>query len=197
MDQPLGHAVGNALEVREAIATLNGRGPADFREHCLAVAERMLVLGNIRPDLAPARGLAAAALSDGRALIRFRELAIAQGGDPAPIDAPDLLPTARYIEPVAAPRSGHLARIDARTVGEAAVALGAGRTRKGDPIDLAVGFEIHHKVGDHVGAGEALFTVHANDPDKVAVAKAAVLEAHVWSDEPVAPLPLFFGVIPE
>jgi pyrimidine-nucleoside phosphorylase len=196
MDQPLGHAVGNALEVKEALATLNGGGPEDFREHCLAVAARMLVLGKLRPDLAAARELAEPALSDGRALARFRELAVAQGGDPAPIDDPERLPRAGLIETVAAPQTGSLARVDARTIGEAAVALGAGRARKGDPIDLAVGFEIHHKVGDHVEMGSPLFTIHANDPDKLAEARAAVLGAHSWSDEPIEPLPLFFGAIP-
>ncbi|HUF38355.1 MAG TPA: thymidine phosphorylase [Anaerolineales bacterium] len=197
MDQPLGHAVGNALEVREAIATLNGGGPADFREHCLAVAERMLVLGKQVPDLPAARELAEAALTDGRALRRFKDLAAAQGGDTAPIDDPDLLPTARRIETVAAPRGGYLERIDARTIGEAAVALGAGRAKKGDPIDLAVGFEIPHKVGDRVEKGVPLFTVHANDAEKLEEAKSAALGAFAWRDEPVEPLPLFYGVIPE
>ncbi len=192
MNQPLGHAVGNALEVREAIDTLRGGGPADFREHCLHVSAHMLVLGKRAADLDSARRLAEAALADGRALAKFRDLVAAQGGDATYVDDPGKFPHAKLIETVAAPRSGSLQRVHARIVGEAAVVLGAGRARKGDPVDHAVGFLIHHKVGDHIEAGEPLFTIHADDAERLAQVRKDVLDAHVFSDETVDPLPLFY-----
>jgi pyrimidine-nucleoside phosphorylase len=195
MNQPLGFAVGNALEVREAIETLHGGGPHDFREHCLVVAEHMLVLGKICPDLESARQVCEDALADGRAFSRFRDLISAQGGDLTSVDDPDQLPAAALKEVVPAPRAGYLKTIHARTIGESAVELGAGRAKKGDQIDLAVGFVIHHKVGDHVEMGEPLFTVYSNDQQKLVDAKNAVLSAHEWSDTQVEPLPLFYGVI--
>jgi pyrimidine-nucleoside phosphorylase len=192
MNQPLGYAVGNALEVREAIDALHGGGPADFREHCLHVATEMLVLGDRAQNHAEARKMAENAIADGRGLAKFRELIAAQGGDVSYVDNPDKLPKAKLIETVHAPHSGSIAQIHARLVGEAAVALGAGRAKKGDPIDYAVGFVIHHKVGDVVKAGDPLFTIHADNPELLAEAKAAVLKAHQFSDAPVAPLPLFY-----
>jgi len=195
MNQPLGHAVGNALEVKEAIETLHGGGPADFKGHCLEVAAHMLTLGGIVENVAAAAPKLDEALTKGSAWERFRELVIAQGGDVAYVDNPDLLPKASLIESVPAPRSGYLKGIHARVIGETAVVLGAGRAKKDDPIDHAVGFEIHHKVGDYVEVGDALFTIHANDQAKLTEARQRLLEAHTWSDAPVEPLPLFYGVI--
>lgn len=195
MNQPLGCAVGNALEVEEAIDTLHGSGPADFREHCLTLAGHMLALGGKAPDQAAGRALAEVALSDGRAWEMFRRLVQAQGGAVRVVDDPNLLPKASLVKAVRAARSGYLSEIHARMIGEAAVALGAGRAKKTDPVDHAVGFVIHHKVGDFVQQGEALFTVHANQAARLEEAVQAVLHAHKWSDEPVAPLPLFYGVI--
>ena len=108
------------------------------------------------------------------------------------MDDPDKFPRAKFIEVVNAPRSGWLAQVDARSVGEASVSLGAGRAKKSDPVDHAVGFVIHHKVGDRVEKGEPLFTIHANDEKKQAEARAQVLGAHVFSDAPVPPLLLFY-----
>ncbi len=195
MNQPLGHAVGNALEVREAIDTLHNGGPADFREHCLTVAAHLLVLAGKADRLAAARKLATAALADGSAWERFRAFVEAQGGDVATIEQPERLPAADLVDVVRAPRSGYLREIDAREVGLAAVDLGAGRHKKSDPIDYAVGFVIHHKVGDRVVKGEPLFTVHANDRKRLAVARERVLAAHVIAAGKAAPLPLFYGVI--
>lgn len=193
MNQPLGHAVGNALEVREAIEALHDGGPADFREHCLTVAAHMLVLGELAADIKSARVLAERALDDGSAWQKFRALVSAQGGDVAYVDDPDRLPRSRVVEVVNAPRGGCLAQVHARLVGEAAVMLGAGRAKKADPIDHAVGIVVHHKVGDFVEKGQPLFTIHANDPARQAEVREFVLNAHVWSDEPVAPLPVFYG----
>ncbi len=192
MNQPLGQAVGNALEVIEAIETLQGGGPADFRAHCLHVAAHMLVLGRRADSLDEAREMAARTLDDGSALDKFRTLVRAQGGDPAYVDDPSRFPRARLVETVPAPRSGYLSQIHAREVGNAAVLLGAGRAKKGDPVDHTVGFLIHHKVGDYVEAGQPLFTIHANDQASLEEARARVLAAHQFSDEATPPLPLFY-----
>jgi len=192
MNQPLGHAVGNALEVVEAIDTLRGAGPEDFREHCLHVSAHMLVLGERAKDLDEGRKLAEKALEDGGAFEKFRALVLAQGGDITYIDDPDKFTKAKFIEVVESPKSGYLDQVQARSVGEAAVELGAGRAKKGDPVDHAVGFVIHCKVGDKVEEGQPLFTVHADDETLLAQARERVLAAHSWSDAPVSPLPLFY-----
>jgi len=195
MNQPLGNAVGNALEVNEAIDTLQGGGPADFREHCLVVASHLLVVGRKAVDIDEARRMAETTLQDGIAWQQFRRLVTSQGGEVSVVDKPALLPQAPLVETVAAERSGYLLGIDAREVGETSVELGAGRARKEDPIDHAVGIVIHHKVGDHIGKGEGLFTIHANDLSKMVAARKRLLAAHQWSDHPVEPLPLFYGIV--
>ena len=195
MNQPLGEAVGNALEVREAIDTLHGSGPADFREHCLIVASHMLNLGQKAPNLQFARQMAEEALESGQAWTLFRQLVHAQGGDLAYVDDPERLPRAALVETVSAARTGYLSGINAREVGETSVELGAGRARKEDPIEHSVGIVIHHKVGDRVEKGQPLFTIHANDPAKLKKARARLLAAHQWSDSPCDPLPLFYQVV--
>ncbi len=194
MNQPLGHAVGNALEVREAIDTLHGKGPKDFYEHCHHIAAHMLVLGRKANSLEEAHPLLEQALHSGAAWEMFRKLVQAQGGDVRYVDEPQRLPRARWIEQVPAPRSGYLSAIHARTIGETAVLLGAGRARKGDPIDHAVGFIIPHKVGDWVEAGEPLFEIHANRQEDLEPARRRLQEAFSWSETPVSPLPLFYGI---
>jgi len=195
MNQPLGEAVGNALEVREAIETLHNRGPADFREHCLVVASHMLVLGKKAANLAEARQMAEAALADGRAWEKFRALVRAQGGDVSYIDQPEKLPSAPVIETIPAPRSGWLRAINAREVGETSVTLGAGRERKGEAIHHGVGIVIHHKVGDRVEEGQPLFTVYARSSAEASVAAERLLRAHAWSEQVCEPLPLFYDSI--
>lgn len=195
MNQPLGHAVGNALEVREAIDTLHLRGPRDFYEHCMEVASQMLLLGEKAGSLDEARYMAESALKDGRAWKKFRRLVEVQGGDVSQVDDPSLLPGAPLVEVINSPMYGWLEAIDAREVGEASVDLGAGRVRKDDAIDPAVGIIIHRKVGDRVGIGDPLFTIHANRKEKLAQAKKRLLAAHRWSDQPCPRLPLFYDVI--
>ena len=195
MNQPLGFAVGNSLEVREAIDTLHGGGPEDFRQHCLVVAGHMLALGGQAEDAESGRKKAEEAIGEGRAWDKFRLLVQVQGGDVAFIDHPERLPRASLVKPVLAPQGGFLAGIHARLIGEAAVLLGAGRARKGDAIDHAVGIEVHHKVGDHVNSGEPLFTIHAHDSTRLEEATQQVMAAHTWSSEAVDPLPLFYDVI--
>jgi pyrimidine-nucleoside phosphorylase len=195
MNQPLGHAVGNALELREALDTLHGGGPHDFRDHCLEVGAHMLLLAGKAQTLQGARVRLELALQDGSAYAKFRQLVGAQGGDVHVVDNPDLLPKAALVELVSAPRSGYLAEVNACEIALASVDLGAGRARKGDPVDHAVGLVLRHKVGDRIKKGEPLFVVHANDPAKLAAARAAVLAAHKFSPGPVKPLPLFYKVI--
>ena len=195
MNQPLGHAIGNALEVQEAIETLHGGGPEDFREHCLVVASHMLVLGGIADNEAAARRMAESAIRDGSGFARFRQLVNAQGGDASYLDHPEKLPAAPLVETVPAPRSGYLSQIHARKIGEAVVTMGGGRERKEDTIDHAVGVVIHKKVGDYTEKGQPLFTLHANSPQSLEEARNRILAAHQWSDTPVEPLPLFYGVI--
>lgn len=195
MNQPLGRAAGNALEVREAIETLHGGGPGDFREHCLTVASHMLTLGGVASDGAAARQRAVEALDGGDAWQRFRTLVGAQGGDVAVIDRPELLPAAPLVETTGSPSSGFIAGIHARQIGEAVVALGGGRAKKGDAIDHSVGIEVLCKVGDEVEEGEPIFTIHASSQSKLDEARARAFEAHSISPDAVEPLPLFHGVV--
>ena len=195
MNQPLGWAVGNAVEVREAIETLHGGGPEDFREHCLVVAAEMLALGGKAADPEEGKRLAAEAIASGAAWEKFRAMVEAQGGDLSVVDDPGRLPRARLIEPVPAPASGYLQKVNAAEVGLAVVDLGGGREKKEDTIDHAVGVVTHHKVGDRVEKGEPLFTIHANDERRLAMARERLLAAHTIGPEPVEPLPLFYGRI--
>ena len=192
MNQPLGFAVGNSLEAIEAIETLQGGGPADFREHCLHVSAHMLVLGKRAKDLAEGRAMAEKAIADGSGFEKFRVLVQAQGGNVTYVDDTSKFPRAKFVEVVNAPRSGFISEVQARSVGEAAVTLGAGRAKKSDTVDHAVGFVIHKKVGDQIQKGEPLFTIHANDEARLAEAREAVLAAHSFSDTVVPPLPLFY-----
>ncbi len=192
MNQPLGWAVGNALEVQEAINALHESGPADLLEHCLVVAAEMLVLGGVAADAEQGVEMAAEAIRSGAAWRAFRTLVKAQGGDLACIDDPDRLPQARLVEPVPAPRSGYLQRVDAAEVGNAVVVLGGGREKKGDPVDHAVGVITHYKVGEMVEVGTPLCTIHANDKARLAAARERLLAAHTIGPEPVEPLPLFY-----
>ena len=192
MNQPLGKNVGNALELTEAIDTLHGDGPADFREHCLHVSAHMLVLGRRAPDLDSARQMAEAAIRTGDAFEKFRILVCAQGGDVSYVDDPQKFPNAKIIEVVKADRSGYLAQVHARIIGEAAVILGAGRTRKEDPVDHVVGFSIHRKVGEFIEQDQPLITIFANNEKRLDEVRNNVRAAFGLSDEPVNPLPLFY-----
>jgi pyrimidine-nucleoside phosphorylase len=195
MNQPLGYAVGNALEVVEAIETLRGDGPEDFRQHCLEVASHMLILGEIAAHELEGRELAEKAIASGASLEQFRTLVRTQGGDLSYVDNPRKLPQAPLVKSIDATRFGYLKGINARVVGEVSVGLGAGRTKKEDPIDHAVGIIVHNKVGDYVEAGQPLFTIHANRTTLLEEAQRGLLTALEWSDEPIPPLPLFYGVV--
>lgn len=163
MDQPLGYAVGNAVEVAEAVETLKGRGPLDITELCLELGTRMLMLAGLAANAAAARARLEEMLWDGRALAKFKEWVAAQGGDPRVADDPGILPQAPQKIPVLSPRAGYVVQINALGVGEAARVLGAGRARKEDAVDPAVGVVLAAKVGTEVEAGEPLAYVLARD----------------------------------
>jgi pyrimidine-nucleoside phosphorylase len=195
MSQPLGRAVGNALEVREAIETLHGQGPAEFVEHCLVIAAEMLLLGGLATEPSEARERLERLLGEGQALEMFRRWVAAQGGDDRVAEESQRLPTAPVVRIVEASREGALAGIDAREVGLAVVALGGGRQRKGEAIDPAVGVVLHDKIGDRVAAGAPLFTVHAADEDAARAAEERLLAAYRWSEEDVVAPPAIYDLL--
>jgi len=195
MSQPLGRAVGNALELREAIDTLCGQGPADFRQHCLALAGQMLVVAGRVEDDATSEEELAHLLDAREALSTFRTWIAAQGGDVAYVDDPSRLPAAKISRDLPSPRTGYVAALDAREVGLTSMLLGGGRAKKGDVIDHAVGVVLHAKIGDHVEKGQPLLTVHANDEGKLAGAQQRLLAAYEWSNDPVEPPPLIHRVV--
>jgi pyrimidine-nucleoside phosphorylase len=195
MDQPLGCAVGNALELREALDTLHGQGPADFRQHCLTIASQMVLLAGLVEDTQTAIARLEGLLNGGQVLAKFKEWIAAQGGDVAYVDDPSLLPTARHIEEVQAIRSGYVADLDAREIGLTSMLLGGGRAQKGDQIDHAVGIVLKTKIGDRVEAGQPLLIIHANDEAKLWGARQRLLAAYDWSDEPVNPPPLLHEIV--
>jgi pyrimidine-nucleoside phosphorylase len=195
MDQPLGYAIGNALEVKEAIDTLHGRGPADLTEHCLVVASHMLQLGERAISVKAGRTMAEKLLKSGRAWDKFVEWIVAQGGDRSMIEQPDRLPHATIVREVNSDQAGYIKSINALEVGLTSVDLGAGRAQKGDPIDYAVGIILHVKVGEAIKRGGPLFTIHANDQAKAIAAEERLRHAIRFSTKPVKPLPLFYGVV--
>lgn len=195
MNQPLGLAVGNAIELKEAIATLHGQAPEDFWLHCLEIASHMLLLGKKAKNLPQAKDMVSKAVESGQAWQKFLQLVKAQGGDVDFVEHPEKLPSGKIEGTVESPADGYISIINAQVVGETAVDLGAGRARKGAPINLGVGILLHHKVGDQVKKGEPLFTVYANDQDKLQSASQRLLGGVKLQSEPCEPLPLFYGVI--
>jgi pyrimidine-nucleoside phosphorylase len=195
MNQPLGRAVGNALELKEALDTLHSHGPHEFLEHCLNVAGQILILGDKAQDAEEARATLLEALHSGRALAKFKEWIAAQGGDLASVEDPSRLPQAAIVQDVPAPGDGYVAGIDAMEVGLTAMLLGAGRAKKGDPVDHAVGVVLQAKIGDFVKRGEPLLTIHANDEHKLAQARERLLAAYTWSEEPIHAPPLLYEII--
>lgn len=162
MSQPLGRAIGNALEVREAIDTLRGTGPKDLEELCLALGRQMVFLAGKAASLEEAEEKLREVIRSGKALEKFKEFIANQGGDASIVDNPDKLPTAAYRIEVPAKKDGVVASIVADEIGTAAMLLGAGRATKESEIDLAVGLMLNKKIGDKVAAGESLVTIHAN-----------------------------------
>lgn len=195
MNQPLGSAVGNAIELKEAIETLHDGGPQDFREHCFTVAAHMLVLGEKAANLETARKLAEETTKNGKAWEKFAQLVEAQKGDLSYIEHPDKLPSGSIEDAIVAGQDGYISMLNAQMIGEAAVMLGAGREKKGAAIDLGVGFHLEHKVGEKVARGDVIIRIFANDQDKLTTAKARLMEGITIQSEKCEELPLFYGVI--
>jgi pyrimidine-nucleoside phosphorylase len=178
MDQPLGRAVGNSLEVAECIEILNGGGPEDLRELCLILSAWMFLLGKRVANLDDGRRLAEEMIACGKARDKFREMIRLQGGKPSVIDNPGLLPRAKYQAQIASPTAGVVTGIMCEHVGTAGVLLGGGRERKEDSVDPAVGILVHKKLGDRVSAGEPLCTVHYNSEERLERARPLLLASY-------------------
>lgn len=187
MGQPLGRAIGNAVEVEEALETLRGGGPDDLRELCLTLGALLLESGKVERDAASARSRLERALADGSALAKFKELVEAQGGDGRMVDDPTRLPLARHDGLLLAERAGHVRAMDARTVGEAASLLGAGRQKKGDPLDMAAGVLLLAKIGDRVDKGQPLAQLRTSDPARLEPARERLALAFELGPDRVEP----------
>jgi pyrimidine-nucleoside phosphorylase len=191
MDQPLGRAVGNALEIREAVATIRGDGPSDFAELVLDACARLLALSDLGIGVDEGRRRAEDAVADGSALAAYERWVRAQGGEPS-LDA---LPTAAVVREIRASTAGVVTALGARAVGVTALELGAGRRTKTDTIDHAVGVVCRAKRGDTVANGDVLAEVHAADPASAEKAAAAITAAYEIADEPARPHPIVLDVI--
>ena len=193
MDQPLGQAVGNALELAEAIHILQGKGPADVTALCHHEATTLLTMTGLAADHAAAQASVQQAISSGAALEKLAAVIEAQGGDARQVRDPALLPTAPVRIALPAPRAGYIAGIDAERVGLATMKLGAGRFKKGDPIDHATGLLLYAKVGDQLEAGQPLLEIHARTEEQARAIQAELLSAYRWSEAPVSPGPLIYS----
>ena len=190
MDRPLGRACGNALEVEEAILALRGEGPDDLMQVIYALGAEMLLLAKCVEDRPEAQQLMERAISNGRAAEHFQRIIEAQGGNPAVVDDPSILPQAAEVEVFAAPRRGFISRVEPRAIGRGIAALGGGRTTMEDKLDLSVGFVITARPGDWVEQGEAIATIFARDSAGIASGRATLRSAISLADEADLPLPL-------
>lgn len=194
MSQPLGFAVGNALEIKEAIETLQGKGPADLYELCLVLGSKMVVLAGKAGSEDEARLMLEEAVQNGKALAVFKQFLLAQGGDATVVDDPEKLAQAPFQISVAAPVSGFVSGIVANEIGIAAMMLGAGRVTKESEIDLSVGVVLHKKIGDSIEVGEPIATIHSHSPDVSEVAER-IVAAYNFSDGWSESIPLIHAII--
>lgn len=194
MSQPLGNAVGNSLEIIEAIETLKGKGPEDLTELTLTIGSLMVYLGNYADSVEEARRQLENSIESGAALEKLKELITSQGGDPSVVDNPEKLPRAKYKISLPAKESGYIETIEANEVGLASLLLGAGRSTKDDVIDLAVGIVLHKKIGDYVEKGESLLSIYSNEKD-IDPIKARLYESIKLRDEKVTVPPLIYETI--
>jgi pyrimidine-nucleoside phosphorylase len=197
MDEPLGFAIGNALEVKESIETLRGNGPADLQELCIALGAHMLVLGKRAADFEEAQSLLREAIGSGAAIAKLRELIDAQGGDIAVVDDTGKLPGAAKVVPVIAESKGYVAHIDAESIGIAAMLLGAGRATKDAAIDYGVGIVLRKKVGDPIAEGDTIADLYAQQADEKMLQEIAVRVQVAYRVEREAPArkPLVYAVV--
>lgn len=197
MDQPLGFAVGNALEVKEAIETLKGNGPEDFVELCLTLGSYMVVSAGKADNVEIARTMLQEVIADGRALDKLAEFVDAQGGDKSLVYHPEKLPTASIVEEICATTDGYVKHIVCDEIGICSLILGGGRETKESEIDLTVGLVLHKKVGDVVKKGDSLATIYANDKAKLEMAKERFIKAYTISDTYVTKKKLIKGIVTE
>ena len=195
MDQPLGYAVGNALEVREAIDTLMGKGPEDFLELCLTLGSEMVVAGKKADSTEEARKMLLEKLEDGSALDKLAQFVRAQGGDDSYVYHPDKLPVAEKVYEVKAEKDGFLSHIDCDEVGICSLILGGGRETKESPIDLSVGLILNAKTGAAIHKGDTLATLYGNDEHKLQEAARRYLHACHISDTCGPQTPFIKGII--
>ena len=193
MSQPLGNAIGNSLEVIEAIETLKGEGPTDLTELCLVLGSQMIVVGGKAETLEEARNMLKEVIQNGSALELFGRLIEAQGGSAEFIHNPSLLPTAKYQIEVLATTSGFITKMEADDIGVAAMLLGAGRATKADTIDHAVGIVLKKKIGDAVLEGESIAIIHSNREDIDQT--ASILQKHIFIEEHYVKPPHLIGEI--
>jgi pyrimidine-nucleoside phosphorylase len=195
MDQPLGRAVGNALEVKEAIATLKGQGPEDFTELCLTMGSQMLICAGKAGNAGEAREMLMEAIESGKALEKLADLVAAQGGDRAYVFEPEKLKTAEWKKEILSPSDGYIRHIACDEVGMCSLMLGGGREKKEDAVDLTVGFELQKKVGDHVKKGQTLAVMYAGDEKKAAAAGERFLHAYEIGPGKPAARPLIVDIL--
>ena len=195
MQQPLGHAIGNALELAEAIAILRGEGPQDIADLCYQEAAELLVMTGKVAGMNEATLLVEHAVRSGDGVAKLAEVAAAQGGNPRFIEQPHLLPSAPVYDVLAAPRSGYIASIHTEQIGFISMRLGAGRFKKGEPIDVRTGLVLRGKIGNYLHAGDPLVEVHARNSAEVDAVKNDLLNCFVWNDTFIAPEPLMSEII--
>ncbi len=195
MDQPLGNAVGNALEVKEAIETLQGKGPADFMELCMTLGAQMLVAGGRAESAGQAQEMLGKVIEDGTALSKLARFIEAQGGDAAAVYDTSLLPQAPIVEEIFSEKEGYVEKIICDEIGVCSLLLGGGRETKESQIDLSVGLILHKKVGDYVKAGESLATIHAGSKEKLTAAKERFVRAYTFGQNPVTREKLIKGIL--
>lgn len=197
MDQPLGYAVGNALEVKEAIDTLNGNGPEDFVELCMTLGSYMLVAGGKAATREEAENVLTKVIENGSALDKLAEFIEAQGGDKELVYHPERLPQASIVQEIESPADGYIQKIVCDEIGICSLILGGGRETKESEIDLSVGLVLHKKVGDAVRKGDSLATIYANDQAKLDAARERFLQAYTINRNPVEKKPLIKGIVIE
>lgn len=195
MDQPLGLAIGNALEVKEAIDTLNGQGPEDLTQLCIKLASYMVYLGKKASSIEAAEKLVKENLDNKKAFNKLKEFVAAQGGNVAQMDDPSLLPSCGTLYDVVAEESGYLSRIQSDEVGISAMMLGAGREDMSSTLDFGAGMILHKKIGDFVNKGEVIATFHTNRVNQIQNAETRFRNALSFSNDPVAGPPLLFAVV--
>jgi len=197
MNQPLGKAIGNSLEMIQAIETLKGKGPNDYKTLVITYSARMLIMADIVKNMEEGKKLAEKMISSGKALEYLAKMIEGHNGNPRVIEDYSLFPSASIKEDLLSPESGYIYDIDAYTIGVSAVILGAGRETMDSKIDYGVGFILHKKVGEKVEKGEPLLTIYANNEEKLKLAYQKILSAYKFCDEKPKIPPLIYGFVTE